>query len=172
MKGFSLFLPPALIVIGADQLAKGWAWAALWNPVRTMILVPDWLQLTPVATRGLALELFRDRGLALLLLLILAVIISGSWRDLLDAPRSIKVAIGLIIGGDISNMLDRGHLGYVIDFITLPNLPVFQVFNIADAAITIGGLLLALAVWPATRDHGGTSAGGHMVSFGKGGGMT
>lgn len=172
MKGFSLFLTPALTVIGADQLVKGWAWATLWNPVRTMILVPDWLQLTPVATRGLALELFRDRGLALLLLLILAVIISGSWRDLLDAPRPIKVAIGLIIGGDISNMVDRGSLGYVIDFITLPNVPMFQVFNIADAAITIGGLLLALAIWPATRDHGGTSAGGHMVSFGKGGGMT
>ena len=50
------------------------------------------------------------------------------------------IALGLITGGTIGNMLDRIRLGAVIDFIKLPYWPTF---NVADSAVCIGmGLLL------------------------------
>ena len=63
------------------------------------------------------------------------------WRE----PRQAdKVALGLVLGGAIGNILDRVRLGYVVDFADLHfgEWRPFLVFNVADAAITIGVLIL------------------------------
>lgn len=53
-------------------------------------------------------------------------------------------ALGLILGGAIGNIIDRATLGYVVDFLDLHfgSFRPFLVFNIADAAITIGVLII------------------------------
>lgn len=54
---------------------------------------------------------------------------------------SLRLALGLILGGALGNLADRVRLGYVVDFIDLRWWPVF---NLADSAIVVGVSLLAL----------------------------
>jgi signal peptidase II len=63
------------------------------------------------------------------------------WRE---RNREDAIALGLILGGAIGNIVDRVRLGYVIDFANLHfgSISPFLVFNVGDAAITIGVLLL------------------------------
>ena len=53
----------------------------------------------------------------------------------------LSIALALILGGAMGNLIDRIQSGYVIDFI---DLRVWPVFNLADSAISIGAVLLAI----------------------------
>jgi len=57
--------------------------------------------------------------------------------------RSTQVFLSLILTGAIGNLIDRVRFGYVIDFL---DFRIWPVFNIADSAITIGTILLALQI--------------------------
>ena len=63
------------------------------------------------------------------------------WRE---TNRADVTALGLVLGGAIGNILDRVRFGYVVDFLDLHfgEFRPFLVFNVADAAITIGVLIL------------------------------
>jgi len=63
------------------------------------------------------------------------------WRE---KSRADQVALGLVLGGAVGNILDRVRFGYVVDFADLHfgEWRPFLVFNVADAAITIGVLIL------------------------------
>lgn len=77
-------------------------------------------------------------------LLILLLIFFGGRYLLkeLDLTKPLSVfTLTLIIGGTLGNLLDRFRFGYVIDFISVWKFPVF---NVADAAITIGIITLTL----------------------------
>ncbi len=65
------------------------------------------------------------------------------WRE---KQRVDAIALGLVLGGALGNILDRVRFGHVVDFLDLHfgNWHPFLVFNVADAAITIGVLLLVL----------------------------
>jgi signal peptidase II len=62
----------------------------------------------------------------------------------------LKVALAMLLGGAIGNLIDRVRIGYVIDFF---DFRIWPVFNIADSAIVIGVILLAwfLLVMPETK---------------------
>jgi signal peptidase II len=55
----------------------------------------------------------------------------------------IRIAMGLLLGGGLGNLIDRVLQGYVTDFISIGSLPIF---NIADVWVLIGAVLLALAL--------------------------
>ena len=81
------------------------------------------------------------------------------WWMLREKNRLDLIALGMVLGGALGNILDRVRLGYVIDYADLHfgTWQPFLVFNVADAAITIGVLiLLARAVFvrekPAPRE--------------------
>ncbi len=61
-----------------------------------------------------------------------------------ERNRADQIALGLVLGGAIGNILDRIRLGYVVDFADLHigEWRPFLVFNVADAAITVGVLVL------------------------------
>jgi signal peptidase II len=63
------------------------------------------------------------------------------WRE---KRRDDVIGLGLVLGGALGNILDRVRFGYVVDFLDLHfgTIRPFLVFNVADAAITIGVLLL------------------------------
>ncbi len=67
---------------------------------------------------------------------------------LMRMPKTLKVlplAIALILGGAVGNLIDRVVLGYVVDFIHVYyNNSHFPAFNIADSAITLGTILLLI----------------------------
>jgi signal peptidase II len=73
------------------------------------------------------------------------------WRE---RNRADQVALGLVLGGAIGNILDRIRFGYVVDFADLHfgEWRPFLVFNVADAAITVGVLVLLIRAF-LTRDQ-------------------
>jgi signal peptidase II len=80
-------------------------------------------------------------GLGLVISVVLVVWI---WR-LPRGPRRLPIALALILGGAIGNVIDRVYHGYVVDFIHAHwGTAYFPAFNIADSAITIGALLMLI----------------------------
>ncbi|MEX2425448.1 MAG: signal peptidase II, partial [Thermomicrobiaceae bacterium] len=73
---------------------------------------------------------------------VVALLAAVFWK-LIVYSRVLAVAFGLQFGGAIGNLIDRIRLGYVVDFV---DGPIFPVWNIADASITIGVSMLALVL--------------------------
>lgn len=151
MLRYRLVLAIASIVVGADQLSKRWAQAALpGNPVE---LIPGWLSLEYAENPGAAFGLFVDAGPVLAVVGVGIVgIVLGMVRSA-DTRREL-IALGVVLGGAAGNLIDRfsrgeGLLdGKVIDFIRLWAIPNF---NVADAAINIGILLMFILALPGSR---------------------
>lgn len=135
----------SVVVVACDQAAK-WAAQAWLAPRHASIpLIPGLLQLTYVNNTGAAFGLLRGHSS---LFIVLAVAIAA-WlvTELAQRthPPASRLALGLILGGAVGNLIDRLRVGFVIDFI---DLRVWPVFNLADSAITIGVMLL---MWAALR---------------------
>jgi signal peptidase II len=95
---------------------------------------------------GISFGLLRaDEDLARWALVVMAFAISGvfAWW-LRSADRRLTAsALGLVIGGALGNVIDRIRFGKVADFLDFNGLWFPWVFNVADAAITVGAILLA-----------------------------
>jgi signal peptidase II len=82
---------------------------------------------------------------------ILGLLIYSGFKFLLTEKRNAflnQFLLGIIVGGAIGNLVNRIHLGYVIDFIVLKPIPVF---NIADIGITIGLIILFLLTFKSSK---------------------
>ncbi len=143
-------LAVAAVVVALDQATKTWA---LHHAVRPRHVV--WtLRLALTFNSGAAFGL--GRGSTTLLVggaVVLVVVLLGLGRRASRTANAWSVAaMGLLLGGAVGNLVDRlvrQHHGAVIDFIDLRWWPVF---NVADASITIGALLLVLSTL-ARRPH-------------------
>lgn len=142
------FLTAALILL-ADQVSK---WVII-NPVnlkaRGLIEVLPifnlvWVENYGVSMGFLVVESNAERWLLVGLTAAIAIGVTiWMWRE---KARGDVFALGLVLGGAVGNILDRSRFGYVVDFLDLHfgEWHPFLVFNVADAAITIGVLLLVL----------------------------
>jgi signal peptidase II len=94
---------------------------------------------------GLAFSLFTGRSTLLTVLLGVGVVVLGVLVARVRT-RAQAVSGGLILGGGLGNLSERvvsGHHGQVADFITLSHWPTF---NVADACITVGVIVLAVSL--------------------------
>jgi len=96
---------------------------------------------------GISLGLFRADSEAarwVLVVITAAIALSMLFWILREPRHGDRLALGLVLGGAIGNILDRIRLGYVVDFadIHFGAFRPFLVFNIADAAISIGVVIL------------------------------
>jgi signal peptidase II len=143
----SLGLTVAGSVLLADQLVKWLVVHVLRLQIRQEIDILPIFKLTWTENHGVSMGfLIADSGTERWLLvgltaLISAFVIAWLWRE---KRRDDAIALGLVLGGAIGNILDRVRLGYVVDFANLHfgSISPFLVFNVGDAAITIGVLLL------------------------------
>ncbi len=154
-----------LLVIGAvtalvvvlDQLTKWWALEALTEPTRVIDLV--WtLRLRVIYNTGTAFSLTSDSG-PIVSVIALVVVAFLLWSGRNQRSPWVLASYGLVVGGTFGNMVDRvfrdgneGVLGgAVIDFV---DLQWFPVFNLADAALTVGiGLLLVVGFFTDALDE-------------------
>jgi signal peptidase II len=136
-------------ILAADQLSKWYVLNTLrLEEVRQIQVLPDLFHLTMVWNRGVSFGFltadsqFGRWGLVILSGVI--AVIFAVWMGR-AVRRVTTVALGLVIGGAIGNMIDRVWYGAVADFFDVsPLIPFFPwVFNVADSAITIGALILA-----------------------------
>lgn len=138
----------ALAIFLVDQLAK---WIVL-NPVGlayegdSVTLLPIF-DLRLVYNEGVSLGMFSAQeawqrwALVALTGGIAAFVARWLWKE---SNRQDALALGAILGGAVGNLLDRVRFGHVIDYADLHfgDFSPFLVFNVADAAITIGVLIL------------------------------
>lgn len=132
------FIEIALTTIAIDQLIKSVITGSTKLPIE---IIPGYVQMILFKNEGIAFSI--PLPTIVIVPLILLLIFFGAWylKKELDLTKPLALtAVSLIIGGAIGNLIDRLRLGYVIDFISVWKFPVF---NIADAAITIGiGILI------------------------------
>ena len=155
----ALALLVTIIVIALDQWTKFLVVTYLGPPEsRSVSLVSQYLLLYYIQNSGAAFSMLRNTGV-LIILIIVAMMVVGYiyFRILNSGPLYYKVIFGLIIGGALGNLIDRIHNGgYVVDFIAfrIPQINFyFAIFNVADACITIGVVLLFLFIFFTRRPH-------------------
>jgi signal peptidase II len=134
----------ALAALGADQLTKSIVRGRLDLNDEVHVVGP--FSIHHVTNSGIAFGLFASATSIVILLTGFAV----AWMLYFFARSGsrhpvLPVALGLVIGGSVSNLLDRVRLGHVTDFLDFRYWPAF---NLADTFIVVGvaALLLALVV--------------------------
>jgi signal peptidase II len=155
-------LAVAAVVAVADQLSKAWVlrFFAEQQPAERMVPVTGFFNLVLAWNRGMSFGLFNsDATLNALVFTVIAAVIVGGLVVWLYRAREplIGVAIGLVIGGAIGNVVDRLWRGAVVDFLDFHwtgspacgwailswNGCHWFAFNLADAAICVGvGLMV------------------------------
>jgi signal peptidase II len=149
VKGRSGFLL-ALLVFILDQLSK-WLVAGplgLTEEGQNIPLLP-FFDLTRVHNEGISyglLEATSDTGRWLLVLMTAAIAVLVGWWLTREEKSGDRLALGLVLGGALGNIVDRIRFGYVFDFADLQigGYRPFAVFNVADACISIGVVILIL----------------------------
>ena len=137
----------AAVVIICD-LASKLAVLEKLKDVGSVSVIKGVLRFTYVENRGAAFGMLSDSRWVFLVgsVLIVALISYIIWK-MRNKNRLFDVTLGLILGGGIGNMIDRIRLGYVVDFIDFCAFPFWKwVFNVADAAVVIGCILLAVVI--------------------------
>jgi signal peptidase II len=137
----------ALLLFVADQLLKALIMGPIGLQALGQIYLLPILNLTWVENYGIALGMLQaghavERwGLVVATSVIAAIVAVWIWRE---RNRTDIFGLGLVLGGALGNIVDRIRFGYVVDFIDfhIGGFRPFLVFNLADAAITIGVLVL------------------------------
>jgi len=148
-----LALLVVILVIALDQWTKALVVANL-SPPETRSPIPiigDYLTIYYIQNSGAAFSLLANNiVLAVLIGVAICVIAYLYARIFNTGPLAFKLIFGLIIGGAAGNLIDRAiRSGYVVDFIffRIPQIGYhFAIFNIADASISIGVVLLFLFI--------------------------
>ena len=138
-------------VVAVDLLTK--RYAAITFKTDPVEVIPGVLDFVYTENFGASFSLFQDLGWFLSLAAIVAAgIVINALRH--DRPLGEVIAFGLIGGGAVGNLIDRLARGDgltdggVIDWIRLPNFPVF---NIADSSITVAVVVLIALAWRSER---------------------
>ena len=153
-----------LVVVALDQLTKAIVDRAMdLHDSRTV--VEGFVRLTYVQNRGAAFGILSDADLpyqsvlfTVVSLVALSAIALYAWR--LPGPSRLpRIALALIIGGAVGNLIDRVRLGYVIDYVDVFwGRYHWPAFNVADSAITIGVILLLLDILRSPADAPATAS--------------
>ncbi|TAM74082.1 signal peptidase II [bacterium] len=136
------WLLTALLAFALDQFSKVAIRHALL-PDQSIVGVPHLILFTYVENRRGAFGLFGSHP-AVLIALALAVLLlffAVARRGIRRSPL-MQIAFGMIVGAAAGNIIDRVHYGFVVDFLQFAFWQAYPVFNIADALILIGVLLL------------------------------
>lgn len=132
------------LLLGLDQLSKYWARTALAEG-QTVALIPGEIEFTLVYNTGVAFGMLRNLGLWLSpVALLVAIAVTVSYMRAPARERSFRAAMVFVCAGALGNLIDRvANSGRVTDFV---DIKIIHVFNLADACITVGVLLL-LVKW-------------------------
>ena len=138
----------AALIFIADQAVKWWVTGPLaLREVGDQIVVNSIFNFTRTNNYGVSLGIFSARSpemrWALVAMTAAIALVVLEWL-LREAKLGEIIPLGMVLGGALGNIRDRVSFGYVIDYADLHfgNFQPFLVFNLADAAITIGVVII------------------------------
>lgn len=143
--GFSV----AAIVFVLEQITKWLVLGPLDLRNTQSVEVLPIFRLNYTENHGISLGLFQASSDAMRWVLVLvtaAIAVGVAWWIGREEKRWDQIALGMVLGGALGNILDRVRHGYVVDFADLHfgDFRPFFIFNVADAAISIGVAILLL----------------------------
>lgn len=145
----------AALIVALDQWTK---WLVRVNIPDGGVWLPESLGwLSPYArivhwhNTGAAFGMFQNASMVFTVLafIVIAAIIYY-YPHVENTDWSLRLAMSMQLGGAIGNLIDRLRLGHVTDFISIGSFPVF---NVADASISVGAVVLLLGVWLMERSE-------------------
>jgi signal peptidase II len=142
-----VFAGIALLVVVADQLSKWWIVSNL--TLGEVFSDFGFFQVIRAQNTGAAFGIFQGHSLVftiidfvgIAVLLVLVLFLSRRW--LFFDKMWVRSGIGLVLGGTIGNLIDRLRLGQVTDYL---DFKVWPAFNVADASITVGVIILIFCI--------------------------
>jgi signal peptidase II len=149
----SIFFAIALAVVVLDQLTKWWVQSNFY--LGQSVPETGFFRFIYVQNTGAAFSIFYGHVGILTVVSCIGVIVILAYNFViarhfpyLETPLN-KIALGLILGGTIGNLIDRFWLSYVRDFIAVG---IWPIFNIADSATDVGVVIFALSIILASRE--------------------
>lgn len=158
LRELSLPLLITAVILILDQLSKYVIEAHLplyqsWYPFPALV---DYVRIVHTTNTGAAFGLFPQGRLFFTVISIIVAIVIIYYNFILPrGQRGVRIALGLQLGGALGNLLDRLRLGHVTDFVDvdvssiiyIPYISDWPVFNVADAAIVSGVIILGWILW-------------------------
>jgi signal peptidase II len=151
IRDYIILLAPTAIIVLLDQWTKqlvrtsipfGQSWSP-WPWLMPYVRVVHW------QNTGAAFGMFQGFGIVFTILaFIVAIAILYYYPRVPRNEWAMRLAMTLQMSGAVGNLIDRLTQGTVTDFISVGN---FAVFNVADASISVGTVILVLAVWISER---------------------
>ncbi|OLU33661.1 signal peptidase II [Pseudomonas sp. PA15(2017)] len=147
----------SIVVFVVDQVTKYWFDNNLQMYERITV-IPDYFSWTLAYNTGAAFSFLAgasgwQRWLFTLIAVVVSVILVVWMKRLKSDETWLAVGLALVLGGALGNLVDRVVFGHVVDFILVhwENRWYFPAFNLADSAITVGAVLLALDMFKSKK---------------------
>ncbi|MFT5169989.1 MAG: signal peptidase II [Lysobacterales bacterium] len=132
-------------VIFLDRITKSF-FESILDLGQSIPVIHNVLHMTLVYNTGIAFGMLKDQGIVFVIVPIIAIILlifNIYYYKKSDEviSRAYIMAFALILGGAFGNLYDRIVFGHVIDFV---DFRIWPVFNVADSAITVGAVVIAI----------------------------
>jgi len=142
-----VFAAIALLVVAADQLSKWWIISNL--ALGETLADFGFFRIIRVQNTGAAFGIFQGHPLVFTIIdfvgivLILGLVLFFARRWPFLDRMWVRSGIGLVLGGTVGNLIDRLRVGMVTDFF---DVKIWPTFNVADASITVGVIILVFCI--------------------------
>ena len=142
----------AAAVAMLDQLTK-WLVVRGIGPEESRVVIPGFFDLVNWHNTGAAFSILQDSNFVLTLVSVLTVLALYLFRHTFQLHRpGARIALGLITGGIIGNLIDRMRIHHVVDFLFFyVGRYHWPAFNVADSAICVGVSLYIILSWRGDR---------------------
>ncbi|HBZ94227.1 MAG TPA: signal peptidase II [Pseudomonas sp.] len=149
----------SVLILVADRVTKDIFEGGL-SMYQRIEVIPGYFDWTLAYNTGAAFSFLADadgwqRWFFAAIAIVVSVVLVVWLKRLGRGETWLAVALALVLGGAIGNLYDRIVLGHVVDFILVhwKNVHHFPAFNVADSAITVGAVMLALDMFKSKKSE-------------------
>jgi len=138
-----LYFIISLVILAIDLFTK-YIIQKNMVPYQSIPVIDNIFHITYVQNTGAAFSILKGKTLffTVVSMIVIAIIV----LSLIKLPtkyRALGIALAMILGGALGNLIDRLRFGYVVDFL---DFRVWPVFNVADCAIVLGVIILGYLI--------------------------